>query len=63
MINNTTETKRSGPVHTYNPNGISIIKFSKLIILPMSKQIDAINCKILTFFMKQPPFFFIFECC
>ena len=60
MANNTIETQRSGPVHTYKPNGISIIRisiirFKRFIMLPISKQIYAISCIMLIFFIAYSP--------
>ena len=54
IANKITETNSRGPVHTYKPKGISIIRFNKFIMLPVNKQIDAISCKIFTFFIKTP---------
>ena len=55
IANNTTAIKRSGPVHTYKPNGISITRFKRFIMLPINKQIDAISCTMLVFFIVYSP--------
>jgi hypothetical protein len=43
IANNTTEIKRRGPVHTYKPNGISVTRFKRFIMLPINRQIAAIS--------------------
>ena len=58
MPNKITDVKRSGPVQTQSANGISINKFNRFIILPISKQKQAISCKIFTFFIS----YHLFKC-
>ena len=58
MPNKITDVKRSGPVHTQSANGISINKFNRFIILPINKQMEAISCKIFTFFIS----YHLFKC-
>lgn len=42
-MNKITDVKSSGPVQTYSWNGIFVNMFNKFIILPASKQIEAIS--------------------
>ena len=55
IANSTTATKRSGPVHTYKPIGISMMRFKRFIMLPINKQIEAISCIMLIFFIVYSP--------
>ena len=49
-----TEIINKGPVDTYTAKGISKQIFKRFITLPTNKQIDAINCNTLTFFISSP---------
>jgi len=53
-----TEIINKGPVDTYTAKGISKQIFKRFITLPTNKQIDAINCNTLTFFISSPPWLY-----
>ena len=57
-MNKITDIKRRGPVQKQSANGISINRFNRFIILLINKQMEAISCKIFTFFIS----YHLFKC-
>ena len=49
--NKITDIKRRGAAQTWSANGILINRFNKFIILPINKQMEAMSCRIFTFFI------------
>ena len=47
------DVKRSGTAQTSSANGISINFLNRFILVPISKQMEAISCKIFTFFISN----------